>query len=65
MKLQDWINERGTTQKWVADKIGVPAYKLWNMIHGKSEPSLQEVVDIEYLTKGKVCIEDWLRRKSK
>lgn len=61
MKLDKWLEKTGHTRKWLAAEIKVGKRRIDTILMG-AEPRLKEVVDIEYVTLGKVTINDWLKK---
>ena len=64
MQLNEWI-KANTTQRNVAAKLGITTTRLSRICSGEYEPTLEEVWQIEHLTKNKVKMEDFVERARK
>ena len=58
-KLVAWLNERGTKQRWLAEKMGVPDPTISGWVTGRYSPSLGHAIRLEAATNGAVKVTDW------
>jgi hypothetical protein len=58
-KLKDWIMTEGRKSKWVAEQLHCSVQSITYWCKGDREPSHFAKVAIEFLTDGKVKVEDW------
>lgn len=60
-KLRKYFDDnKDTTQKSIADKVGVSAMSLNHLLSGRTKPSLELAWKLEKATKRKVKMKDWL-----
>lgn len=59
MEFSEWIQERGYTHSYIADRLGVSAPFVTMLIHGQRTPSLATLKKITALTNGDVTLDDF------
>lgn len=63
MKLKDWLEENGHSQKWMAKKMDIAPLRLHRICSGEREPTLEEVNNIYTITHRKVTWRDFINTK--
>ena len=63
-KQDVWLKKEGRTKVWLNNQISDNPRRVETILLG-AEPTLQEAVDIETITLGRVRIKDWLERAKK
>lgn len=67
-KFATWIKDNDKKQKSVAEKLGINASTLHEIIRKGQMPSLRVAYAIEIYTKGAITVYDWIdesRQKNK
>ncbi len=59
MKIKEWLQTRGSTAEWLANKAGITPDRMRSLIRGALHPRAAEIVLIFDITKGDVRAEDW------
>ncbi len=60
MKLEKYLEENGIIKKWFAEKTGITANTLANILANKYLPNLKTAISIEMITDGEVSVYDWI-----
>lgn len=51
--LADWINDRGTSYRWLAEKMGIQYRRLWNVLNFVqtiSEADIKSICEVTGMT---------------
>lgn len=59
MRFQDWLKDSVFTQTEVAEKLGITQSAVSHLAKGRKNPSLELMLKIQKVTKGKVRPNDW------
>lgn len=64
MQLQEYLEERGLTDRSFAAKLGVASMTVWRWRNGRRTPRIPTIKRIAELTGGAVTATDWLEVQS-
>lgn len=59
MKIKDWLEKEGITQRAFAALVGVNYPSMSKYCSGKMKPRADKIKKIQDLTNGEVKLEDW------
>ena len=59
MELSDYLAEVGMTQTELASRLGCHKSRITRILSGERKPTVQEIVDLEQITGGKVKASDF------
>lgn len=60
MKLCEYLEVNGITQKFFSKKIGVNPTHLSRWVSGKTIPRINYIMEVEKATNGAVSARDWV-----